>query len=170
MDPTPQSSSTGWIKPDSGNQWKPHATVAAVIVRDNKFLMVEEPIDGHIIFNQPAGHLEDNESMLDAIVREVQEETAWHFTPEYLLGIYLWRHPQKGRTYLRTTFVGQVADHNPEQTLLDGIIRTRWMTADEITAQASHLRSPLVLDCVKDYLSGRSYPLDVLQTNRSDHQ
>ena len=166
MHTAPQS---GWIKPDTGQQWKPHATVAAVIVRDNQFLMVEEPIDGQVILNQPAGHLEDNESLIDAVVREVQEETAWRFTPEYLLGIYLWRHPVKGRTYLRSTFVGRISDHNPQQPLLDGIIRTRWMTVDEIAARASHLRSPLVLDCVKDYLAGFSYPLDVLHATRTVH-
>ena len=169
MDSESQTPS-GWIKPESEQQWKPHATVAAIVVQDNKFLMVEEPIDGHIILNQPAGHLEDKETLVDAVVREVREETAWHFTPEYLLGIYLWRHPAKGLTYLRAAFVGQVSDHDPEQTLLDGIIRTRWMTANEITVQANRLRSPLVLDCVNDYLAGHSYPLDILHANQSMHQ
>ncbi len=147
--------------------WKPHATVAAVIPRDNKFLMVEEPINDHIIFNQPAGHLEDSETLTEAIIREVREETAWGFTPEYLLGLYQWQHPQKGHTYLRTTFVGSVDDHDPNQTLYDGIISATWKTLDELQSESIKLRSPLVLACIHDYLAGHQYSLEILRN--SDH-
>lgn len=143
--------------------WKPHATVAAVIVRENKFLMVEEPIDGHIIFNQPAGHLEDKETLTQAIIREVREETAWGFLPEYILGFYQWRHPEKGNTYMRTTFVGSVHDHDPDQPLYDDIISASWKSLDELRSDSVKLRSPIVLACITDYLAGHRYPLEILR-------
>jgi len=142
--------------------WKPHATVAAVIPRGDRYLIVEEPKDGGIKFNQPAGHLEDNESLLEAIVREVREETAWHFTPEYVLGIYHWRNAAKGNTFMRTTFVGSVSDHDPGQELFDGIISADWITRQELVDQQAKLRSPLVLACIDDYLAGQRYSLDLL--------
>lgn len=152
-------------KKNTDQIWKPHATVAAVIERDNKYLMVEEPIGGHIMLNQPAGHLEDNETLINAIIREVREETAWQFTPEYILGIYLWRNPEQGNTYLRTTFVGSVSDHNPNQPLYDGIIKASWKTLDELQSESSKLRSPLILSCINDYLAGNSYPLNLIRDN-----
>lgn len=147
---------------DGSAVWKPHTTVAAVIERDNKFLVVEEPKNGQIVFNQPAGHLEDKESLIDAIIREVREETAWGFTPEYLLGIYLWKFPEKNRTYLRFTFVGSVHDHDPNQTLFDGILSANWKTLSDLQSNTRQLRSPLVLNCIHDYLAGHRYPLDLL--------
>lgn len=142
--------------------WKPHATVAAVIARGNRFLIVEEPRDGKIVFNQPAGHLEDNESLIDAIIREVREETAWRFTPEYLLGVYRWKHPDSQTTHLRTTFLGSVDDHDPDQPLYDDIISADWKTLDELQNHSHQLRSPLVLACINDYLAGHRYPLALL--------
>ncbi len=143
--------------------WKPHATVAAVIPRGDTFLVVEEPRSAGIVFNQPAGHLEDGESLQQAIIREVREETAWQFTPEYILGIYRWRNPAKGNTHMRTTFVGSVTNHDPNQDLFDGIISATWKTqADLKTLGATgRLRSPLVLTCINDYLQGQRYPLSV---------
>ncbi len=148
--------------------WKPSATVAAVIERNKKFLIVEEPREDRIVFNQPAGHLEDNESLLEAVIREVREETAWGFKPEHLLGIYRWKHPQSGKTHLRTTFVGSVFDHDPNQKLFDGIIKADWKSLDELQNNPEQLRSPLVLKCIADYLAGARYPLDLLQDIKSD--
>lgn len=142
--------------------WKPHATVAAVIERNGQFLMVEEESNGRIVFNQPAGHLDPDETLMDAVIRETREETAWDFFPQALTGIYLWTHPESQRTYLRAAFCGHCDNHNPQQTLDDGIIRALWMTYDEILANAHKLRSPMVLRCINDYLAGQRYPLELL--------
>jgi len=142
--------------------WKPNVTVAAVIEHDGKFLLVEENTSEGVQFNQPAGHLESNESLLNATIRETLEETAYHFKPESLLGIYRWTHPRKGVTYLRFAFIGTVTHHEAERPLDKGIIRATWLTLDEIQAKTSQFRSPLVLNCIEDYLAGKSYPLDIL--------
>jgi len=143
--------------------WKPHVVVAAVIEQDGKFLLVEEHTDDGIKFNQPAGHLEEGESLLDAVRREAFEETAHHFEPEALLGIYRWRHPNKPlRTYLRFAFTGQITGFDPTSALDEGILRAVWMSADEIAATRHRHRSPLLQQCVADYLAGRRYSLDVL--------
>jgi ADP-ribose pyrophosphatase YjhB (NUDIX family) len=148
--------------------WKPHVVVAAVIEQDGKFLLVEEHTDDGIKFNQPAGHLEEGESLLDAVRREAFEETAHHFEPEALLGIYRWRHPSKPqRTYLRFAFIGQVTGFDPTATLDEGILRAVWMSVDEIAATRHRHRSPLLQQCVDDYLAGRRYELDML-TDFSD--
>jgi len=141
--------------------WKPHATVAAVIERDNTFLMVEELIDGQAVINQPAGHLDDNESLIEAVIREVQEETAWTFKPLGVLGIYRWQHPTRGHTHMRTTFFGEVSDHDPNQKLDTPIIKAQWYTLDQLRDE--NLRSPMVLRCIDDYLDGHRHPLDLLQ-------
>lgn len=141
--------------------WKPHATVAAVIERDNKFLMVEEVIDGHRVFNQPAGHLEDGESLQKAIIREVKEETAWTFKPHGILGIYLWQHPIKLNTYMRTSFFGDVNDHDSAQMLDSVIVAADWYSRVELASM--NLRSPMVLHNIDDYLSGQKYPLELLK-------
>lgn len=143
--------------------WKPHVVVAAVIERDGQFLLVEERTDSGIVFNQPAGHLEEGESLLDAVRREVFEETAHHFEPEALLGIYRWRHPNKpDRTYLRFAFTGLVTGYDPTATLDMGIVRAVWLRAEEIAALKHRHRSPLLMDCLHDYQAGRSYSLDLL--------
>lgn len=143
-------------------QWKPNTTVAAIIYQENRFLMVEEDTPEGIRLNQPAGHLEEHESLLDAVVRETREESAYAITPESLLGIYQWRHPKKSLTYLRFAFIGQIKAHFPEQKLDEGIRRAIWMTLSEIeTSQAIH-RSPQVLLCVRDYLAGKRYPLSMI--------
>lgn len=142
--------------------WKPNVTVAAIIERDGKFLLVEEETAEGILFNQPAGHLENGESLEQAVMREAWEETAHRFTPTALLGIYHWKHPSKDLTYLRFAFIGEASGHAPEQPLDDGILRAVWMSPDEIRASQSRHRSPQVLLCVEHYLAGQRFPLSVL--------
>ena len=146
----------------TANIWKPHATVAAVIERDGKFLIVEEESDGRIVYNQPAGHLDPNESLLDAVIRETREETAWRFHPRAITGIYRWYLEAKDQTFLRVAFCGHCDDHQLEQSLDEGIIRAVWMSRDELLQQSDKLRSPMVLQCIDDYLEGRRYPLELL--------
>jgi 8-oxo-dGTP pyrophosphatase MutT (NUDIX family) len=144
------------------NQWKPNATVAAIIEQDGKFLLVEEQTDRGNRYNQPAGHLEDGESLIQAVKRETMEETAYEFTPEFLLGIYHWKHPHNDTTYLRFSFIGKVGLHYPMQQLDDGILQAVWMDIDEMRHKANLMRSPQVLTCVEDYLAGKRYPLQVV--------
>ncbi len=149
--------------------WKPHATVAAIIEQDGRYLMVEEKVDGKIVYNQPAGHLDPGESLVDAVIRETREESAWRFTPEALTGVYLWDQPNTTRTFLRFAFCGKHSDHNPEQTLDDGILRALWMTRDELAAKPEQLRSPLVLSCIDDHAAGKRYPLELLSVIGQRH-
>ena len=142
--------------------WKPHATVAAIIEKDSRFLVVEEVIEGLHLYNQPAGHLDPDETLLDAVIRETREESAWLFTPEAVTGIYLWKHPDNGETYLRVAFCGQCSDHDPEQELDTGIVRSVWKTREELMQRPEQLRSPMVINCIDDYLDGRRYPLSIL--------
>lgn len=142
--------------------WKPHATVAAIIERDNKFLMVEELIHGERVFNQPAGHLDPDESLIDAVIRETQEESAWQFIPEAVTGIYLWKHPDNGETFLRVAVCGSCINHDAQQVLDDGILNTVWKSREELVQDTHILRSPMVINCIDDYLSGKRYPLDML--------
>jgi 8-oxo-dGTP pyrophosphatase MutT (NUDIX family) len=143
-------------------QWMPHATVAAIVEDQGKFLLVEEETDRGNRYNQPAGHLEDNESLLAAVVRETMEETAYTFHPEALLGIYHWKHEHNNSTYLRFAYIGRVSNHQATRALDEGIIRSVWMTAEEMRNQAMLMRSPQVLTCVEDYLAGKRYPLDTI--------
>jgi ADP-ribose pyrophosphatase YjhB (NUDIX family) len=136
--------------------------VAAIIEREGKFLLVEEEADGKIVLNQPAGHLDEGERLIDAVVRETLEETAWHFEPQALLGIYRWPNPAKQVTYLRFAFIGDVTRHEPERRLDHGIIRAVWMTPQEIQASRARHRSPQVERCLSDYLAGHRYPLALL--------
>lgn len=142
--------------------WKPRTTVAAVIQHNDQFLLVEEEIRGKLTLNQPAGHLEPDESLIEAVIRETQEETAWQFTPEHLVGIYRWIHPLKGDTYIRYCFSGQATQHDPTQALDDDIHQALWLTYEQIEARYTDLRSPLVLECFLDYMAGHRYPLDIL--------
>ena len=143
-------------------QFKPNTTVAAIIERNGQFLLVEETTDRGNRFNQPAGHLEDNESLIQAVVRETMEETAYEFTPEFLLGVYQWKHALNDTTYLRFAFIGKAGVNYPMQELDDGIVRAVWMSVDEIREKAALMRSPQVLMCIEDYLAGKSYPLEVI--------
>lgn len=136
--------------------------VAAIVERDGKFLLVEEHADGKLVLNQPAGHLDEGESLVDAVVRETLEETAWHFVPEALLGVYRWLHPAKGITYLRFAFIGHVTSHDAERPLDHEIVRALWLTPAEIRAERLRHRSPQVARCLDDYLAGQRYPLELL--------
>ncbi len=142
--------------------WKPNVTVAAIIEQNSKFLLVEEETERGLRFNQPAGHLEDGETIIQAVMREVLEESAYDFIPESLLGIYHWKHQHNDTTYLRFAFIGKVGTHYPQQDLDDGIVRTVWMTVDEIREKQAVTRSPQVLMCVEDYLAGKRFPLETL--------
>lgn len=142
--------------------WKPNVTVAAVIERDGKFLLVEENTGDGLLFNQPAGHLEANESLIQAVARETLEETAHHFKPEYLIGIYRWHHPRKDIVYLRFAFGGSITGHEPDRPLDQGIVRATWLASEELRSATNRHRSPLVLQCVEDHLAGKHYPLDLL--------
>jgi len=119
-------------------------------------------VHGQVCFNQPAGHLEDNESLVEAAVRECLEETAWHFRPTALVGIYRWRNPAKQDTFLRATFCGECATGDSRRPLDKDIIAAHWLTLDDIRARDAQLRSPLVLKSLDDYLKGRRYPLELL--------
>lgn len=142
--------------------WKPHSTVAALCERDGQFLLVKESVGEKLVFNQPAGHLEPNESLLDAVIRETFEETQYEFTPTGLLGIYR-SIPEDAPeiTYLRFLFVGEVG-RSFEGRLDEGIISTHWMSYDEIVACREQHRSPLVMQCVDDYLQKQPVPLEIL--------
>jgi len=144
--------------------WKPHVTVAAVAQRHDRFLFVEERVGGKLVINQPAGHLESGENLIEAVVRETLEETAWHFEPEALVGIYLWRQPQNGSTFLRFSFAGRVSGHDSSLDLDDGIERALWLNRDQIISQQPRLRSPMVLRGVDDFLAGQRIPLAVLES------
>ena len=141
----------------------PHVTVAAVIENNGRFLMVEETIGGETVINQPAGHLEDGESLIEAVRREVLEETAWEFEPRYLLGVYRWPQREKQRTWLRFNFTGAVI-RNTGQALDPDIERALWLTENEIITlhEAGKLRSPQVWQAMLDYRAGKLYPLDLL--------
>jgi len=124
--------------------------------------MVEERVHGQIRFNQPAGHLEDGEGLIDAAIRECREETAWVFEPQALVGLYRWRNDASNDTFLRATFCGDCTWHHRAQPLDDGIIAVHWMGLDEIHARTADLRSPLVLRSLEDYTAGKHYPLELL--------
>jgi NADH pyrophosphatase NudC (nudix superfamily) len=137
----------------------PDVTVAALAERQGRFLLVEERIARRLVFNQPAGHVERGETLLQAVTRETREETAWRFTSEHFLGAYLWKHPGTGRASLRFAFIGNVTDHDAAQPLDHGILRTHWLTRNQLLEHAARLRSPLVLRCIDDYLAGQRQPL-----------
>lgn len=143
--------------------WKPELTVAAVVAQRDRFLMVEERVARRRVFNQPAGHVEDGETLIDAVIRETLEETARNFVPEYLVGIYLWKNPASGRSYLRVAFGGSVHEHQPARALDAGILCTHWFSRAQLIGHASRLRSPLVMRCVDDCLAGARFPLSLLQ-------
>ena len=144
---------------------RPRVTVASVIEQDGRFLVVEErPENGGLVINQPAGHLEGGETLPEAAARETFEETGWRFTPEFLVGVYLWAHPNGQISYLRVCFGGSVHGHEPDSPLDEGIERAVWLSRDELQAQSERLRSPLVLGVIDDYLAGERYPLSLLKS------
>lgn len=143
--------------------WKPNVTVAAIIERGGLFLMVEEETPDGLQFNQPAGHLDEGESLITACARETLEETAWHFAPTQLIGIYQWPRPQGDITYLRFAFSGTLGTHDQNRALDTGIVRAVWMTPEEIKATQNRHRSPLIWQCVTDYLAGHRFPLSIIR-------
>ena len=142
---------------------RPDLTVAAVVQRDGEFLLVEERVGTRMVFNQPAGHVERGEQLVKAVIRETLEETAWHFTPESLVGVYFWEQPDKQRTFMRFTFAGHVTDHDSTRRLDRGIERAVWMSYEDIVARTSRLRSPMVLRCIDDYLAGQRFPMELVK-------
>lgn len=150
--------------------WKPSVTVAAIIERNGSFLLVEEETSDGVRFNQPAGHLDPDESLMQAVIRETLEETAHDFLPTSLIGMYLSRYVSSRTgediTYLRFAFTGNLGQLH-DQPLDHGILRTLWMTREEIFASQAKHRSPLVMQCIDDYLAGKRAPLSLLHTDPS---
>ncbi|MBZ0067728.1 MAG: NUDIX hydrolase [Thiobacillus sp.] len=147
-------------EPSLNTQWLPHVVVAAIVERDGKFLLVEEHTAEGLRLNQPAGHWEPGETLLDAVRREALEETAHHVEPLALLGCYSTYYARRDITYLRFAYICQATGLDAERVLDDGIVRAVWLTADELAASAVPHRSQLVMRCVQDYLAGRRFPLD----------
>ena len=149
-------------------QWKPNVTVAAVVQDDQgRFLMVEEYSNNRLVYNQPAGHLEQGESLIDAVVRETFEETAYHFTPEHIVGFYMYPNSRKKITYLRVCFSGKVDEqnHDPDKTLDHGIVRAKWLTRNDLIREQEKHRSHMLIQCIDDYIAGKRYPLDLIHTD-----
>jgi 8-oxo-dGTP pyrophosphatase MutT (NUDIX family) len=141
---------------------RPAATVATIVVREGAFLLVEEETRIGIRLNQPAGHLEAGETLVDAAVRETLEETGYRVMPTALVGIYRWQAPETGATFLRFAFAGEIVAHEAARPLDDGILRALWLSYDDLVARRAMHRSPLVLRCVDDYRAGTRRPLDLI--------
>jgi phosphatase NudJ len=137
-------------------------TVAAIIERDGRFLLVEEQIAGNLVLNQPAGHLEHGESLLAAVARETFEETGYRFTPTDVVGFYLWRSEAVGTTYFRVAFCGSAEPPDGPVRLDEGIVGADWLWRNQISSRLGQLRSPMVLRCIDDYLAGHRHSLDCL--------
>jgi 8-oxo-dGTP pyrophosphatase MutT (NUDIX family) len=148
---------------DSNGTWLPHVVVAAIVRQGGKFLMIEEQTSDGMRLNQPAGHWEHDETLLEAVVRETLEETGHHVEPIALLGSYTTHRPARDITYLRFAYVCKLTGFDPGYELDRGIVRAIWLTPEEIAASEIPHRSPLVMRCVQDYLDGRRFPLDFVK-------
>ena len=148
--------------------WRIDVTVAALIEQGERFLLVEERVDGKLVLNQPAGHLEPGESLLEAAVREVVEETGYAFVPEAVVGVYLWQCEPNARSYLRVCFTGTATAPRDEPTLDDGIGGVHWLTRKELDDPARKLRSPMVLRCIDDLRNGARFPLSCMRHVETD--
>jgi 8-oxo-dGTP pyrophosphatase MutT (NUDIX family) len=152
-------------------RWKPSVTVAAIIENQGRFLLVEEETPEGLMLNQPAGHLDEGESPIEAVVRETLEETARAFSPQALVGLYMARFQRPARdedvTYLRLAFCGRAGEEIAGRTLDQGIVRTLWLTLDELRATQPRHRSPLLLQCVEDFVAGRRLPLSAIHVDAS---
>ena len=146
-----------------GRFWQPDVTVATIVVSDGRLLVVEEAVAGKLVLNQPAGHLEPDESLVEAALRETREETGWDVRLTAFVGAYQWKAPETGRHYLRFAFAAEPVAHDPGRPLDEGITRTLWLTPPELHAEQARHRSPLVWQVAADFLAGRRYPLDLLQ-------
>jgi 8-oxo-dGTP pyrophosphatase MutT (NUDIX family) len=142
--------------------WKPDITVAAIIARGAQFLMVEELIKGQRVINQPAGHVESNESPYDAVIREALEETTWRFTPRHIVGTYVWRSASSGLDTFRIAYCGELGTQDASRGFDRPVIANHWLSRDQLVAMNGSLRTPMVLRCVDDYLAGRRLPLDAI--------
>ncbi|MCG6577429.1 NUDIX hydrolase [Pseudomonas sp. AF32] len=143
--------------------WKPHITVATIVEDNGRFLMVEESKGGRAVLNQPAGHLDPNETLIEAAVRETLEETGWDVEPTSVVGIYLYTAPSNGVTYQRVCFAANALKHHPDYQLDDGILGARWLTRDELLEQRDHWRSELIIRCIDDYLAGHRHSLALIR-------
>ena len=141
--------------------WSPHITVATIVPDGDRFLLVEEWAYNLLVFNQPAGHLDPNESLIEAAIRETREETGWQIDVQSIVGIYLLK-AANGVTYHRTCFLADPVSQTSE-TLDHGIERIVWMTRAEVESHNDRLRSPLVIQCIDDYLAGQNFPLSILR-------
>ncbi|MBZ2167771.1 NUDIX hydrolase [Marinobacter sp. F4216] len=142
--------------------WKPHATVAVIVEDDQgRFLLVEEMSNGKVVFNQPAGHIEEDEAILEAVRRETLEETGWLIEPEHFLGVYTYKAPSNGATYYRFCYAARAISRQTD-SLDTGIIAAHWLDLESVRNLGSRLRSPMVLQCIEDYRKGRRFPLDVV--------
>lgn len=142
--------------------WKPNVTVATLVEREGKLLLVEEETEVGLRFNQPAGHLEAGENLIQAAIRETMEETGYLVRPDYLVGVYRWDHAAKQRVYLRFAFAASVVHHEANRRLDSGIVRAVWLDSAEIGAAAPRFRSPMVAQCIADYRAGNRHELDLL--------
>ena len=150
-----------------GEFWQPDVTVATIVVRDGRLLMVEEEVQGQRVLNQPAGHLEPDESLFAAALRETLEETGWQVRLTAFVGAYQWKAPvmangSGGRHYLRLAFAADPVEFDPDRKLDEGIVRSLWMTPSELRDDHARHRSPLVWRVAKDYLADCRFPLDAL--------
>ena len=145
-----------------GRFWQPDVTVATLVVRDGRLLCVEERANGQLVINQPAGHLEPDESLVEAAVRETREETGWNVRVTHLVGAYQWK-AETGRHYLRFAFAAEPLAHDPARPLDDGIVQALWMSPVALQADMARLRSPLVWHTISDWLAGQRYPLSIVR-------
>jgi 8-oxo-dGTP pyrophosphatase MutT (NUDIX family) len=143
--------------------WAPHVTVAVIVERQGRFLLVEEQAEAvRLVYNQPAGHVEKAETLMQAACREALEETGWEVALTGVVGLYVYPSPHDAdTTYYRVCFAAEAVRHHPERTLDDGILRAVWLTPEELTS-SNKARSPLVPKCIADYMSGKRSPLDLI--------
>ena len=154
--------------PSTTEIWRPHVTVACVVADGDRYLMVEEEVNGRLAYNQPAGHLDDGESLLAAAVRETLEETGWTVALQHLIGVHQWRSTEHGDAVIRFSFAARAMSHDPARPLDTGIRRALWLTRAEIAALGERLRSPLVLLSIDAWLAGQRLPLDTLSYISAD--
>ena len=150
--------------PDNSSRdvWRPHVTVACVVTDRDRYLMVEEEVNGRVAYNQPAGHLDDLESLQQAAVRETREETGWTVALTHLIGVHQWRSKEHGDVIVRFSFAARPLSHDPRQPLDVGVRRAIWLTRSEIAALGERLRSPMVLMSIDEWLAGQRLPLSAV--------